>query len=322
MKNTRIVGNVTVKVTMLPMSPDRRAFILGGLISLFGKQAQAQSQSVPLNWITPETGVMGVERVIYPSARVGADVAFHVVKPPNYEAESGRRFPTLYWLHGTGGNRASLRPMAAYFSAAMARGDLPPCLVVMPNGQADSLWCDSLDGSAPVETILMQEILPLVDTKFRTLAGRRHRLLEGFSMGGFGAGRLGMRHHDQFGAISMLASGPLQATLTRDDGPALNADLRILLLQRLFGGDQARFLRESPRGMALVYGDAVRAGTKMRIAIGSDDFTRSANEEFSRYLVSLNIPHEFIIVPSVGHDARKLIDQLGFNFHREFFGAA
>ncbi len=263
-----------------------------------------------------------MERVIYPSARVGADVAFHVVKPLNYEAESGRRFPTLYWLHGTGGNRASLRPMAAYFSAAMAREDLPPCLVVMPNGQTDSLWCDSLDGSAPVETILMQEILPLVDTKFRTRADRRHRLLEGFSMGGFGAGRLGMRYHDQFGAISMLASGPLQTTLTRDDGPALNADLRILLLQRLFGGDQARFLRESPRGMALVSGDAVRAGTKMRIAIGGDDFTRSANEEFSRYLVSLNIPHEFTIVPGVGHDARKLIDQLGFNFHREFFGAA
>jgi pimeloyl-ACP methyl ester carboxylesterase len=322
MKNTRIVGNVTVKVTMLPMSPDRRAFMLGGLISLFGMQARAQSQSVPLDWITPETGVMGVERVIYPSTRVGVDVAFHVVKPPNYDVESGGRFPTLYWLHGTGGNRVSLRPMAAYFSAAMARGDLPPCLVVMPNGQADSLWCDSLDGSAPVETILMQEILPLVDTKFRTRVDRRHRLLEGFSMGGFGAGRLGMRHHDQFGAISMLASGPLQATLTRDDGPALNADLRILLLQRLFDGDQARFLRESPRGMALVYGDAVRAGTKMRIAIGGDDFTRSANEEFSRYLVSLNIPHEFIMVPSVGHDARKLIDQLGFNFHREFFGAA
>ena len=321
MKNTRIVGNVTVKVTMLPMSPDRRAFILGGLISLFGKQAQAQSQSVPLNWITPETGVMGVERVIYPSTRVGADVAFHVIKPPSYDVEGGRRFPTFYWLHGTGGHRVSLRPMAAYFSAAMARGDMPPCLVVMPNGQADSLWCDSLDGSAPVETILMQEILPLVDTKFRTRADRRHRLLEGFSMGGFGAGRLGMRYHNQFGAISMLASGPLQATLTRDEGPAFNADLRILLLQRLFGGDQARFFRESPRGMALINGNAVRARTKMRIAIGGDDFTRSANEDFSRYLVSLNIPHDFTIVPSVGHDARKLIDQLGFNFHRDFFGA-
>lgn len=295
--------------------------MIGGLISLFGRQAQAQSQSVTLEWITPETGIMGVERVIYPSKRVGVDVAFHVVKPPNYDVERGRRFPTLYWLHGTGGNRASLRPMAAYFSAAMARGDMPPCLVVMPNGQADSLWCDSLDGSAPVETILMQEILPLVDTKFRTRADRRHRLLEGFSMGGFGAGRLGMRHHNQFRAISMLASGPLQATLTRDEGPAFKADLRALLLQRLFGGDQARFLRESPRGMALIYGDAVRAGTKMRIAIGGDDFTRSANEDFSRYLVTLNIPHDFTIVPGVGHDARKLIDQLGFAFHRDFFGA-
>ncbi len=304
------------------VSSIRRTLLIGGVAGFFAPPAMAQDRGAIMNWVTPETGVMGVERVIYPSARLGADVAFHVVKPPNYEAESGRRFPTLYWLHGTGGNRASLRPMAAYFSAAMARGDLPPCLVVMPNGQADSLWCDSLDGSSPVETILMQEILPLVDTKFRTLAGRRHRLLEGFSMGGFGAGRLGMRYHDQFGAISMLASGPLQTTLTRDDGPALNADLRILLLQRLFSGDQARFLRESPRGMALVYGDAVRAGTKMRIAIGGDDFTRSANEEFSRYLVSLNIPHEFTIVPSVGHDARKLIERLGFNFHREFFGAA
>ena len=296
--------------------------MIGGLVGFFAQPAVAQDRGTILNWITPETGVIGVERVIYPSARVGADVAFHVVRPPSYDVETGRRFPTHYWLHGTGGNRASLRPMAAYFSAAMARGDMPPCLVVMPNGQADSLWCNSLDGSAPVESILMQEILPLVDTKFRTRADRRHRLLEGFSMGGFGAGRLGMRYHNQFGAISMLAAGPLQGALTVEDGPAVNADLRALLLKRLFGGDQARFLRESPRGMALIYGDAVRAGTKMRIAIGDDDFTLPANEDFSRYLQSLNIPHNFTVVPGVGHDARALLDKLGFGFHRAFFDAS
>ena len=168
----------------------------------------------------------------------------------------------------------------------------------------------------------MQEILPLVDGKFRTKAARDYRLLEGFSMGGFGAGRLGMKYHAHFGAISMLASGPLQSTLTIEDGPAVNAALRPLLLQRLFGGDQARFLRESPRGMALLYGDAVRAATKLRMAIGSDDFTLPANEDFSHYLDSLTIPHDFTIVPGVGHDARALLDKLGFGFHRRFFSVS
>lgn len=308
-----------MKASVASVSPVRRAILTGGVISLFAGQANAQGQSVGLDWITPETGVVGVERVIYSSALVGTDVSFHVIKPPHYHTDLERRFPTLYWLHGSGGNRVSLRPMAAFFSAAMERGDLPHCLVVMPNGQRDSLWCDSMDGSAPVESLLMKEILPLVDTKFRTKAERRHRLLEGFSMGGFGAGRLGMKYHDHFGAVSMLASGPLQTTLTIEEGPAMNAALRPLLLQRLFGGDQARFLRESPRGMAMIYGDAVRAATKLRMAIGSDDFTRPANEEFSRFLLGLNIPHAFTIVPNVGHDARALINILGFGFHRSFF---
>lgn len=308
-----------MKASVASVSPVRRAILTGGVISLFAGQANAQGQSVGLDWITPETGVVGVERVIYSSALVGTDVSFHVIKPPHYHTDLERRFPTLYWLHGSGGNRVSLRPMAAFFSAAMERGDLPHCLVVMPNGQRDSLWCDSMDGSAPVESLLMKEILPLVDTKFRTKAERRHRLLEGFSMGGFGAGRLGMKYHDHFGAVSMLASGPLQTTLTIEEGPTMNAALRPLLLQRLFGEDQARFLRESPRGMAMIYGDAVRAATKLRMAIGSDDFTRPANEEFSRFLLSLNIPHAFTIVPNVGHDARALINILGFGFHRSFF---
>lgn len=296
--------------------------MIGGLIGLFAKHVQAQSQSLAVDWTTPETGVKGVERVTYHSGLVRADVVFHVIKPPNYDAEMDHRFPTLYWLHGTGGNRLSLRPMATYFSVAMARGDLPPCLVVLPNGQRNSLWCDSLDGLEPVESLLMKEILPLVDAKFRTKADRRYRLIEGFSMGGFGAGRLGMRYNDQFGAISMLAAGPLQGGLTVEDGPAVNADLRALLLQRLFGGEQVRFLRESPRGMALVYGDAVRDTTQLRLAIGSEDFTLPANEDFSRYLKSLNIPHDFTVVPGVGHDARTLLDKLGFGFHRAFFGAS
>lgn len=315
-------GSDQLRRTVSQLSPVRRAFLIGGLVGLFAEEVQAQSQSLALDWTTPETGVRGVERVIYHSMLVRADVVFHVIKPPNYDTELEHRFPTLYWLHGTGGNRLSLRPMATYFSAAMARGDLPPCLVVLPNGQRDSLWCDDLDGSAPVESLLMKEILPLVDTKFRTKADRRYRLLEGFSMGGFGAGRLGMRYHDQFGAISMLASGPLQGALTVEDGPAANADLRAALLKRLFGGDQARFLRESPRGIALIYGDVVRAETKIRIAIGSDDFTLPANEDFSRYLQSLNIPHSFTVVPGVGHDARALLDKLGFSFHRAFFDAS
>jgi enterochelin esterase-like enzyme len=211
--------------------------------------------------------------------------------------------------------------MAALFARAMRTGQMPPAFVVLPNGLGSSLWCNSRNGSKPVETVLMREIIPLVDGRFRTVNDRSYRVIEGFSMGGFGAGRLGFRYPETFAAVSMLGAGPLQAEFTLDSVARSNRRLQPQILADVFGSDQAYFRSESPRGIARLNADRLRQGLRIRIAIGEDDFTLPANREFSEFLSTLGIPHGFTVVPGVDHNAPRLFGALGFDFHREVLPA-
>lgn len=304
------------------MATSSGAAVLAGLLGSRSAFAQTPSAGDAAPWVTRAVVAPGLEQVVFASEAARTDVSFHVLSPPGLEGQDQRRFPTLYWLHGTGGATASVRPMAVLFARAMRTGQMPPAFVVFPNGLGSSLWCNSRDGSKPVETVFMREIIPLVDGRFRTVNNRSYRVIEGFSMGGFGAGRLGFRYPETFAAISMLGAGPLQAEFTIDSVARSNRRLQPQIFADVFGSDQAYFRAESPRGIARLNADRLRQGLRLRIAIGEDDFTLPANREFSEYLSALSIPHAFNAVPGVDHNAPRLFDALGFDFHRGVLPAA
>lgn len=170
-------------------------------------------------WVTPAIEAPGVTRQVFRSEAVGTEVSYHVWLPREYQQRPSARFPTLYWLHGTGGGEEGIAPLCRWFQKAIREGRIPPMILVFPNGLATSLWSDSKDGRWPVETVLVREVIPLVDRSCRTLATREGRLVEGFSMGGYGAARLGFRHPDVFGSVSVLAGGPLDHSSARGRGP-------------------------------------------------------------------------------------------------------
>ncbi|MCP5432311.1 MAG: esterase family protein [Alphaproteobacteria bacterium] len=272
-------------------------------------------------WTTPSVAGGRVQYRIYDSAAAKAQVSFHVYAPESYERDSGRRFPVLYWLHGSGGGLAGVRPLAEHFDKAIRAGLVPPMLVVFPNGMQGSMWVDSKDGRVPMETVLIREILPLVDKEFRTLASREGRLVEGFSMGGYGAGRLGFKYPELFAAVSMLGAGPLQRELNAETGPRSRPQDRERLLGLIYGGDQAYFRAQSPWVLAEENAEALRGRTKIRMAIGGADSTLPINREFEAHLAALAIPHEFVVVPGVGHETLKVLEGLDWAFYREAFGA-
>jgi poly(3-hydroxybutyrate) depolymerase len=77
-----------------------------------------------------------------------------LLKPEGYDAEAERRFPVLYWLHGSGGGLPGLPELAQRFDAAMRAGKMPPALVVFPNGLPGGMWCDSKDGRTLIRQAL------------------------------------------------------------------------------------------------------------------------------------------------------------------------
>lgn len=273
-------------------------------------QPPAGAPDPTLPWVTAEVTAPGVVFQTFNSKVVGAKVSYHAYVP-QLPGQAASRLPVLYWLHGTQGGISGVRPLARFFGDAVGSGKIPPMIVVFVNGLPRRLWADSSDGASPVETVFITEVIPDVDRSFPTIASREGRVLEGFSMGGYGAARLGFRHPDLFAGVSILAGGPFDLEL-RGPRALHNPQLRAQLLREVCGDDWDYFKAISPLTIVQTAATALRARrTVVRQAVGTADSTRDLNREFHERMTALNIPHDYVEVPGVGHDTRALLEALG-----------
>ena len=280
----------------------------------------APTQKSP-QWVLPVVEARGLRHCIFTSAAARTNVSYFIYLPAIYDAQPHQRFPVLYWLHGSGGGLPGVPAMVDHFDTAIRAGKTPPMLIVFVNGLADSMYCDSKDGRTPMETLIVKELVPNVDAGFRTITNREGRLLEGFSMGGYGAARLGFKYHDLFGSISILAGGPLDLELKGPRATA-NPKERERILQTAFGGDLEYFKAQSPWMLAEQNADAIRSNTRIRMATGESDSTLKLNRQLSAHLKVLGIPHTFTAVPGIAHNSIALQDALGdanWQFYRSAF---
>lgn len=277
-----------------------------------------------LPWVTAEVKAPRIEFRSFESKIVGAKVSYHVYTPLAYDNPNSR-LPVLYWLHGTEGGVSGVRRVAELFHDAIQAKKQPAMLVVFVNGLPRRLWADSKDGSAPVETVFVKELIPEVDKQYRTNAKREGRILEGFSMGGYGAARIGFKNPDLFAGVSILAGGPLDLEFK---GPRAihNPMLRKQILIEVCSSDMEYFKAISPWLIAESSAEKLREQKMViRQAVGSRDNTRDLNVKFHERMESLKVPHEFVELPEVTHDAKALLDALGERngkFYRRALGLA
>ncbi|WP_372796640.1 alpha/beta hydrolase [Pontiella sp.] len=284
-------------------------------------RAQADSEASP-RWILPEVTAPGVQRGIFSSSAAQTNTSYYIYLPDAYKTDPLACFPVLYWLHGTGGGMRAVPILAEWFDAAIRRGDLPPMLVVFPNGLPQTMWCDSVNGKTPIETILIRELIPHIDRTFRTITSRKGRIVEGFSMGGYGAARLGFKYPDLFGGVSLLGAGPLDLGF---EGPraSANPEEREQILQNIFGGSLETFRTNSPWTLAKNAGLNSSPDLRIRQVVGMRDGSLAGNRSFHDRLNTLNVPHDYIELPDVSHQTMQVLTGLGaenWEFYRSVFG--
>ncbi len=251
-------------------------------------------------WTTQAVTAPRVQYHTFQSAAAGSAVSYHIYAPPEYDTQTMQRFPVLYWLHGSGSATAGISTVSNWFASAMSRGDVPPMLVVFPNGWPNGMYCDAADGTRPVETVIIQDLIPHVDATFRTIANRRGRIVEGFSMGGYGAGRFGFKRSDLFAAASMLGAGPVQLDFMQGPiGTNVPLAARQAIFQDVWNSDPQIFFNASPWNLAQVNaGEILASQLHIRMAVGENDAMLQPNAELHVHLTSLGIPHAWQTYPA------------------------
>jgi hypothetical protein len=141
-----------------------------------------------------------------------------VYRPPAYETEPDRSFPSIYLIQGmTGqldmwGNRSAFRPsVPELVDRLFGEEGCPPALVVFVDAWTSyggSQFVDSA-GTGRYLGYLCDEIVPFVDSQYRTLAEPGHRGLTGKSSGGYGAMVVPMLRPDVFGGLATHAGDAL-----------------------------------------------------------------------------------------------------------------
>lgn len=280
----------------------------------------AIEQSDP-GWATSEVTAPRVSFHKFDSTAANSRVSYHIYTPADYDQDVQQRFPVVYWLHGSGGGLAGIPRVATLFDAAIASGKTLPCFVVFVNGLVEGMYVDWKDGSAPVETIIIKELVPHIDATYRTIPSREGRLLDGYSMGGYGSARLGFKYTDLFSAVSIMGGGPLQAELIQ--APRAGRLRAAELLQKVYGGDQEYFRRVSPRRLAAENVEAISKGLLIRLVCGDQDETFNNNLAFHEHLEQIKIPHTWTVLEGIDHNPMKTLEALGdanWQFYRLAFG--
>jgi hypothetical protein len=171
-----------------------------------------------------------------------------IYRPPAYEAEPDRRFPSIYLIQGMTGqvdmwrNRSAFRPnVPELVDRLFAEEGCPPAVVVFVDAWTSyggSQFIDS-PGTGRYLGYLCDEIVSFVDSRYRTLAEPAHRGLTGKSSGGYGAMVVPMLRPDVFGGLATHAGDALFELCYLRDFPEV-----VRTLRDEYGGSYERFWQD------------------------------------------------------------------------------
>lgn len=217
---------------------------------------------------------------------------------PAAHGESDKRYPVLYLLHGLFGsfeNWTELTGIASYAEAA-------ELILVMPEG-SDSWYTDSDTGPAQkYESYLIDELLPEIDSSYRTRDSRSGRAIAGLSMGGYGALKFGIKYPVKFEFAASI-SGALDAAGSSAAAPGFDWENLGPSISRAFGaeGSIAREHGDLFKLIGKMSGPQVADLPFIYLDCGSDDGFIETSRDFARLIRSKKVRHEFRELPGA-HD--------------------
>lgn len=162
-----------------------------------------------------------------------------IYTPPQYDKEPKKRFPVLYLQHGAGENETGWGNQGhanLIMDNLIAEGRAKPFIIVMENGGGIGGPPGPRPTNAPTaapgnnaprgvmgprgrvfnfsafERVLIDDLIPFVDTNYRTVANQPHRAMAGLSMGGMQTRGITLANLDKFSHIGVFSGGSIAPT--------------------------------------------------------------------------------------------------------------
>jgi enterochelin esterase-like enzyme len=190
-------------------------------------------------------------RLTIQSKALGVAKSFYFTLPPGYHSITNAkvRYPVLYlfrgheheWVHRHQDKSRHGRTVIDVYRRLLAEGIAGPMILVFPGISSDdnrvpgllvNFRAPELASGAPgvgtgrFEDYFFEELIPCVDARFRTVADRTGRAVDGFSLGGFQAIKVAAQRPDLFCSAGSFDGTFLYATKRGADVRATDRVLR------------------------------------------------------------------------------------------------
>ncbi|WP_341526009.1 alpha/beta hydrolase-fold protein [Nostoc sp. UHCC 0302] len=164
----------------------------------------------------PNTGVLATPLTYkietYNSLVMGGSRTYGISLPPGYEQNSKQRYPVIFLLHGGHGNPddwfsdkkgQALKTLEKLYTT----GKLPPSIIITPDGNDkrgsnrywDPQYIDGTNGN--VSTAVGDELVKVLQSRYRTLPNPNFWAMGGLSSGGWGAMNVGLHNLQNFSIL-------------------------------------------------------------------------------------------------------------------------
>ncbi|MBQ9400135.1 MAG: endo-1,4-beta-xylanase [Bacteroidales bacterium] len=153
-----------------------------------------------------------VEQVLFWSESTSQYRTALVYTPPTYDSSKRQKYPVLYLQHGWGENETSWSIQGhanLIMDNMIAAGEIQPFIVVMTYGMTNDVRIGGLRGFnyKDFEAVLCDELVPYIDSHYRTKADRNGRAMAGLSMGGMETHSITLARPGLFGYWGLLSGG-------------------------------------------------------------------------------------------------------------------
>ncbi|MFI9721961.1 alpha/beta hydrolase [Streptomyces sp. NPDC052396] len=276
-----------------------------------------------LTQVGTATGTAANFVVTVTTAQVAGEHRIRILLPDGYAADSTKRYPVFYLLHGASDDPGN--PHLAYPALTAAKS----MITVIPDGGLRGWYTNWLDqdtaaGAQNWENFHINQVIPFIDANLRTLGTKQGRAIGGISMGGFGALHYAQDHPELFSQVATFSGaddlsmdeavirGAVVATLTNigaalcgsssggdcalDFGPPVSSDAVFGSPYPVFNADwrwnaadpSAHMDKLAGMGISLYTGDG--AGDPAE----PEFWVRSAAYHAKDHLDALNHPYHFV----------------------------